>query len=126
MTEHTAVAEGHAGAHSEGAAVDHAGDHHNDPEHIRREMRVYLVIFAMLGVLTGITVAVRYWLDLSVHWTIAVALFVATIKASLVAGFFMHLITEKKLIYSVLVLTGLFFIFLIGLPLWHYLDKLKY
>ena len=29
---------------------------------------------------------------------IAVALFVATIKGSLVAGYFMHLISEKKLI----------------------------
>ena len=37
---------------------------------------------------------------------IAVALFVATIKGSLVACYFMHLISEKKLIYAVLALTA--------------------
>ena len=36
---------------------------------------------------------------------IAVALFIATIKGSLVACYFMHLISEKKLIYVVLGIT---------------------
>ena len=35
-----------------------------------------------------------------------VALLVATIKGSLVACYFMHLISEKKLIYAVLALTA--------------------
>jgi cytochrome c oxidase subunit IV len=45
-----------------------------------------------------------------------VALIVATIKGSLVACYFMHLISEKKLIYAVLGLTIFFFIALMALP----------
>ena len=44
------------------------------------------------------------------------ALVVATIKASLVACFFMHLISEKKLIFWVLALTVVFFVFLMLIP----------
>ena len=45
-----------------------------------------------------------------------VALLVATIKGSLVACYFMHLISEKKLIYAVLALTVAFFVALLALP----------
>jgi caa(3)-type oxidase subunit IV len=45
-----------------------------------------------------------------------VALLVATVKGSLVACYFMHLISEKKLIYAVLVLTAAFFLALLFLP----------
>jgi len=38
-----------------------------------------------------------------------VALLVATVKGGLVAAFFMHLISEKKLIYGILALTLFFF-----------------
>jgi caa(3)-type oxidase subunit IV len=47
---------------------------------------------------------------------ITVALLVATVKGSLVACYFMHLISEKKLIYGVLVLTAVFFAVLLALP----------
>ena len=47
---------------------------------------------------------------------VTVALLVATIKGSLVACYFMHLISEKKLIYAVLVLTAVFFVALLALP----------
>ena len=47
---------------------------------------------------------------------IAVALFVATIKGSLVACYFMHLISEKKLIYAVLAITAIKFVALLLLP----------
>ena len=47
---------------------------------------------------------------------VTVALLVATIKGSLVACYFMHLISEKKLIYAVLVLTVVFFVALLALP----------
>ena len=44
------------------------------------------------------------------------ALLVATIKGGLVACYFMHLISEKKLIYAVLMLTVAFFVVLLALP----------
>ncbi len=65
--------------------------------------------------LTIITVAVSY-LDLSTPMAIAVALFIATIKGSLVACYFMHLISEKKLIYAVLGVTAFMFVALMILP----------
>jgi cytochrome c oxidase subunit 4 len=66
-------------------------------------------------VLTLVTVAVSY-LDLSTPMAVAVALFIATIKGALVAGYFMHLLSEKKLITSVLALTIVFFLALLALP----------
>ena len=79
---------------------DHAAD-------IDRHVRVYIIVFVALMALTIITVAVsRFHLPLPA--AVTVALLVATIKGSLVACYFMHLISEKKLIYAVLVLTAVF------------------
>jgi cytochrome c oxidase subunit 4 len=85
-------------------------------EDIDKHVRTYLAVFAALMGLTIVTVGI-YYLHLPVKAAIALALFVATIKASLVASFFMHLISEKKLIYSVLLLTVLFFFFVLLGPL---------
>ena len=90
---------------------------HHSPEEIRKEIRVYLIIFASLAVLTGVTVGACYGLDLPVHYAIIVALTIALVKGFLVAGFFMHLLSEKKLIYSILALTVVFFIFLMTIPM---------
>jgi cytochrome c oxidase subunit 4 len=89
-------------------AADHAVD-------IDRHVKVYITVFVALMVLTVITVAISY-LDLSVPMAVTVALFVAIVKGSLVAGYFMHLVSEKKLIYAVLVLTIVFFAVLLALP----------
>jgi cytochrome c oxidase subunit IV len=87
---------------------DHAAD-------IDRHVRVYITVFVALMVLTIITVAVsRVHLPIAV--AVTVALLVATIKGSLVACYFMHLISEKKLILAVLTLTAAFFIALLALP----------
>jgi caa(3)-type oxidase subunit IV len=53
---------------------------------------------------------------LPVPIAVTVALLVATIKGSLVACYFMHLISEKRLIVAILALTVIFFIALIALP----------
>ena len=97
---------------SDHAAASVTSDHAAD---IDRHVRVYITVFVALMVLTVITVAISY-LDLSVPIAVGVALFVATIKGALVAGYFMHLVSEKKLIYAVLVLTVVFFIVLLALP----------
>ena len=88
------------------------GDHSAD---IDKHVRIYIVVFVSLMVLTLVTVAVSY-LHLPLPLAIGLALVIATIKGSLVACYFMHLISEKKLIYAVLVLTGVFFIALMALP----------
>jgi cytochrome c oxidase subunit IV len=93
-------------------AADMTSDHAID---IDKHVRVYITVFVALMVLTIITVAVSR-LHLSVPIAVTVALLVATVKGSLVACYFMHLISEKKLIYAVLVLTGAFFVALLALP----------
>jgi len=91
---------------------DHAG---HDPADIDRHVRVYIMVFVALMVLTIVTVAVSRF-HLSVPVAVSVALLVATIKGALVACYFMHLISEKKLIFAVLGLTAAFFIVLLALP----------
>ena len=91
----------------------HDHGHDNSPEAIRKEIRKYLMVFGMLAILTVITVAISQ-LHLPTWAAITLALVVASIKGTLVAAFFMHLISEKKLIYAVLALTVFFF----GLMLW--------
>jgi cytochrome c oxidase subunit 4 len=103
----------------EHAGIGDPNAHHHSPEQIRREMRVYLAVFIALGILTAVTVGVCYGLHLPVHYAIMVALAVALTKGFLVAAFFMHLLSEKKVIYGVLALTVFFFGLLIWLP-WHH------
>ena len=93
---------------SDHALSDHAVD-------IDKHVRVYITVFVALMALTIITVAISR-VHLPVHLAVTVALIVATIKGSLVACYFMHLISEKKLIYWVLALTVAFFIVLMVLP----------
>jgi caa(3)-type oxidase subunit IV len=92
---------------------DHDPGHDNSPEAVRKEIRKYLTVFAALAGLTVVTVIISY-LHLPTWQAIILALAVATVKGSLVAAFFMHLLSERKLIYAVLVLTVFFF----GLMLW--------
>ena len=94
--------------HSAAMPGDHAAD-------IDRHVRVYITVFVALLALTLITVAVSY-LHLRPAMAVTVALFVAIVKGSLVACYFMHLISEKKLIYAVLLLTFVFFVALLALP----------
>ena len=84
-------------------------------EEIKKETRVYLIVFVALAALTIITVAVSY-LHLTGWRAIGVALLIAMVKGFLVAGFFMHLLSEKKLIYSVLILTVVFLAVLLWVP----------
>lgn len=83
---------------------------------IKKEVKTYIVVFVALAALTVITVALSY-LKVSVAVGITIALIVATFKASLVACYFMHLISEKKLIYLVLTFTVVCFAGLMIVPI---------
>lgn len=87
----------------------------DSPESIQKHVKIYVFVFAALAVLTVVTVAVSY-LHLPFALAVAVALFIATLKGSLVALFFMHLISEKKVIFSILAFTLFFFLCLLILP----------
>ena len=84
-------------------------------EEIKKHVRVYITVFVALAALTIITVAISYF-HLPTPWAVLFALLVATVKGSLVALYFMHLITERKIIYWVLAFSLIFFLFLIFLP----------
>ena len=88
---------------------------HNNTDSIKEHIRVYLTVFGALGVLTVVTVAVSY-LDVTTIEAVFLALVIASIKASLVAGYFMHLISEKQTIIWILILTYSFFLVLMFLP----------
>ena len=97
---------------SDHAATPMTGDHAVD---IDKHVRIYITVFVALMALTIITVAISR-LHLPVPIAVTVALAVAIVKGSLVACYFMHLISEKKLIYAVLALTVAFFIVLLFVP----------
>jgi cytochrome c oxidase subunit 4 len=88
---------------------------HSSPEEFRKHLGKYYVVFVALLCLTAITVGVSY-LKLNRPLAITIALIIATVKAGMVAGVFMHLISEKKVIYAVLILTAAFFLFVLLLP----------
>lgn len=88
----------------------------SDHVDIDKTVRTYFMVFGALMVGTGATVG-AYYLDVSVPVALAIGLFIASVKASLVACFFMHLIAEKRLIYWVLLLTVAFFIVLMAVPI---------
>ena len=77
--------------------------------------RIILFVFGFALVILGMTLMLRYWQETVavfqgvVPAAIAVALFIAVIKASMVACCFMRLISERKLIYIILSITVIFF-----------------
>ena len=88
-----------------------------------KHVRAYILVFVTLMVLTLVTVAVSRF-HLPVHQAVAIALVIATIKGSLVACYFMHLISEKKLILWVMALTVVFFAVLLWIPVATVGDKI--
>ena len=83
--------------------------HHVSPKHL------YVAVFGALLVLTGITYLVSY-ADLGPA-SLPVAMLVATMKASLVVAFFMHLKYEDRtfafMFATALLFVGVFFTFIL-------------
>jgi len=94
----------------------------NHDEHFSHHVRRYLYVFYALLFGTLITVGASFIPFGSREINIAVALFIASGKAFLVAGYFMHLISERKMIYGILGFTVFFFVGLMGLTLWSMAD----
>ena len=91
---------------------------HAHAEHFNHHIRRYLLVFVALIIGTAFTVWASYIHFGSREINIAVALIIACVKAFLVAGYFMHLISERKMIYCVLAFTAFFFAGLMYLTLW--------
>ena len=82
---------------------------------------IYVGIWAVLMILTGVTVFASF-LELG-NFNIVLALVIATIKATLVVLFFMHLYYSSKLT-KVTVIAAIFFLFLLlALSMTDYLTR---
>ena len=97
-------------------ATAHSKD--NFAHHVRR----YLLVFYALLFGTLITVGASYIPFGHRAINIGVALFIACGKGFLVAGYFMHLISERKMIYGIMAFTAFFFIGLMFLTVWSFAD----
>ena len=86
--------------------------------HVRR----YLLVFYVLLFGTLITVGASYIPFGHRAINIGVALLIASGKAFLVAGYFMHLISERKMIYGLIAFTAFFLIGLMFLTLYSFAD----
>lgn len=80
--------------------------------HHKSMTNIYLAVFGALAVLTAVTVSVSY-LHLARSGAIAVAVFIAAVKVSLIAAFFMHLKMEKRVIHIVLYIALFLVLFLL-------------
>ena len=81
-------------------------------------IRRYLIVFGCMIAAALLTVGVSL-APLGNHkLNIALALVTIGVQAFLVLGFMMHLLSERKAIYSVLGFTGFFLAFLMFLILW--------
>jgi cytochrome c oxidase subunit 4 len=96
---------------------------HSDPAEIQKSVRSYMIVFGMLMVFTIITVAVSRF-HFAVPIAIAIALVIAAMKGSMVAAVFMHLSHERRWVYGTLILTVVFFLVLLMLPVLTSLDGL--
>ena len=99
---------------AETAETAEVSAHHRTPG---EERKVYAAVAATQIVAALLTVLARYWQLDSTALTIAFALLLPCISASLVACYLMHLL-ERKSVYLTMALTIPFFIAMIALPLW--------
>lgn len=94
----------------------------HSPEEFGRHVRRYLLVFYVLLFGTLVTVGASY-IPFGNHvLNVGVALLIACGKATLVAGYFMHLISERRMIYGFIIFTAVFFIGLMFLTVWSYAD----
>lgn len=92
-------------------------------QEIKQEVRKHLLIYGLLLFLTAINFIVSK-LALLGEQTVFIVLSVAFAQGVLIAGYFMHLISEKRLIRFVLILTFIFFLGLLLLPVMQFWGEL--
>ena len=94
-------------------------DPHSDSyqTYTRKCLLIFLAVACGTGLMVGTSFA-----SLASGARIALILAIACVNASLVAGHLMHLISDRKMVYTVLVFTVIFFIALMGLTIWAHAD----
>ncbi|MBI1785727.1 cytochrome C oxidase subunit IV family protein [Candidatus Sumerlaeota bacterium] len=93
-----------------------SGDAHHSHDDDKHHVQLYKKIGATLGVCTVLTVAVGLFHIPYVPLAVLIALVIACFKGSLVAAYFMHLKGEKAVIWWSLLLTVIFWVVLMAVP----------
>lgn len=90
-----------------------------DTEDVKRHVRQHILIAVALalGTITTIWTSQTHFLN-SFALNVSLTLLIAAIQGFMVAGFYMHLLSEKKMIYCFLVFTAVFFVVMIGITFW--------
>jgi len=90
----------------------HAGEPaaHVDAENLNSYIRLCAVVFLVVLCTTSAMIVTSFS-HIGEGWTLKVALIlvIAVVNAFLVAGYLMHLLSEKKMVYTVLAFTVFFF-----------------
>src|ERR1700723_2753542 len=96
---------------------------HANSEHAKSPLKMYFGIWIALLVFTYITYKAAF-IELG-RFNAAVALGIATLKATLVALFFMHVWKASEKLTKLVVIAALFFLFLLlGLTMTDYATRL--
>jgi caa(3)-type oxidase subunit IV len=92
----------------------------NFNSYLRRCLYVFIAVVCAVSLMIWASYLPQEHFSWAVKVTLILA--VACFNASIVAGFLMHLISEKKMIYTLLAFTAFFFTGLIGLTVWAMQD----
>lgn len=109
----------------ESSSASRVESHEIDHHHVRKHVRAYITVGIALLALTGLTVGLAF-VDYGNNkaMEMGVAILVAIVKAGLVAYIFMHLNSERPLIYRVLIFTTVFVIALFVLTLFAFQNDI--
>jgi hypothetical protein len=88
------------------------------PVSMQSYAKLCAIIFGVLVATTGCMIYASFLPHFGWPAKAAIILAIAAINAFLVAGHLMHLLSEKKLVYTVLAFTVFFVIGLAGLTIW--------
>jgi heme/copper-type cytochrome/quinol oxidase subunit 4 len=88
------------------------------PDAFKSYVRKCGIIFGAVACVTLVMVGTSYAPIHNRALAIGLVLAAAAVNAVLVASYLMHLISEKKMIYTVLAFTAIFFVGLMGLTIW--------
>lgn len=90
------------------------------PVTMQSQVRLCAFVFSVVLIATGLMIWTSFLPHDHYSWTFKVSwiLVIAAVNAFFVAGFLMHLLSEKKLIYTVLAFTVFFVIGLFALTIW--------
>jgi hypothetical protein len=94
------------------------------PVNLKAYTRRCLLVLLAVACMTAMMIATSFSSIGGASWTpkVALILLIASVNAFVIAGFLMHLLSEKKLVYTVLAFTVFFFIGLAGLTIWATFD----